>query len=689
VGVSQGVRLVRTTCPRDCYDACGVLVALRDGEVRYVRGDPDHHVSRGRLCAKCSIAYNGVLRDDEARLTRPLRRAGPKGSGRFEPVSWDDAFAEIAGRLGEIATGHGPATVLNAHYTGTCALLGTAFPLRFFHRFGATEVDPDTICNKAGYEALSYLYGDSGDGFDPETSTDARCILVWGANPSASAPHQHQQWLAEAPGTIVVVDPVPTPTAAAADLHLQPFPGSDGALAFALAHVLQRDGLVDRNFLEAYALGFEELEPLLEPCTPGWGEAATGVPAALIEQAAQTYGAGPSLLWLGQGFQRQPRGGNALRAVAMLPALTGNLARPGSGWAYVTGTDSRRIDHDYLTASHLQFDLPPAVSQMDLADVLTDPTRAQALFCWNINIAASNPRLGDLRRALEREDLLTVVLDLFQTDTADLADYVLPAASFLESDDLVCSYFHHTLSAQVKAANPPGEALPNSEIFRRLSAATGYTEPELYESDRDVIDELLHRTRFGVSWDELANAGTVRLYESPRLHFADRVFPTPSGRIELASAAAAAAGQPRLPEPWHDPHPAAGRLRLLSPASPWALNSSFANDPKIARKLGPPTVTLHPEDAAARDLTEGDLADLQTPTGRLRARVAIDPHSLPGVAYCPKGHWPKQTNDNANVNTLNPGTAADMARSTSVHGIEITIAQNASPSVKHQAPGGP
>jgi anaerobic selenocysteine-containing dehydrogenase len=666
-------RVVRTTCPRDCYDACGVLVVMRDGEVRHVRGDPGHHVSRGRLCAKCSIAYNGVLRDRAARLSRPLRRAGPKGSGRFEPVSWDEALGEIADKVRGIIALTGPATILNAHYTGTCALLGSAFPLRFFQRLGATEVDPDTICNKAGYEALSYLYGASDDGFDPETAADASCILVWGANPSASAPHQHEHWLAEAQGTVVVVDPVRTPTAAAADLHLQPFPGSDAALAFALAHVLQRDGLIDRGFVDRYTFGFEELEPLLKPCTPRWGETVTGVPAASIEQAAQAYGAGPSLLWLGQGFQRQPRGGNALRAVAMLPALTGNLSRPGSGWAYVTGTVSRRIDDEYLTGSHLLADPPPPVSQMDLADVLADPARAQALFCWNINIAASNPRLGDLRRALQREDLLTVVLDLFQTDTADLADFVLPATSFLESDDLVCSYFHHTLSAQVKAADPPGEALPNSEIFRRLSASLGYEEPELYESDREVIDELLRRTGFGVSWDDLTNAGTVRPYETAKMQFADRVFPTASGRVELASAAAVAAGQPRLPEPWHDPHPASGRLRLLSPASPWALNSSFTNDPKIARKLGPPTVTLHPDDAANRDLTEGDLAELQTPTGRLHARVTIDPLALPGVAYCPKGHWPKSTADRANVNTLNPGTPTDMARSTSVHGIEITI----------------
>ncbi|MSO94454.1 MAG: dehydrogenase [Thermoleophilia bacterium] len=666
--------MVRTTCPRDCYDACGVLVAVRDGEIRHVRGDPDHHVSRGKLCTKCSIAYNGVLRDSEARLTQPLRRVGPKGSGRFEPVSWDEALGEIAARLGGIVAGPGPATILNTHYTGTCALLGMTFPQRFFNRLGATEVDPDTICNKAGYEALSYLYGESDEGFDPETANAAHCILVWGANPSASAPHQHEHWLADAPGTVVVVDPIRTPTAAAADLHLQPFPGSDAALAFAFAHVLRRDGLVDRDFVAAHTSGFDELEPLLEPCTPEWGEETTGVPAALIERAAQAYGAGPSLLWLGQGFQRQPRGGNALRAVATLPALTGNLGRPGSGWAYVTGSGSRRIDDAYLAAGHLLTDAPPSVSQMDLADVLTDPTRAQAIFCWNINIAASNPRLGDLRRALERDDLLTVVIDLFQTDTADLADYVLPASSFLESDDLVCSYFHHTLSAQVKAAEPPGEGLPNSEIFRRLAACMGYVEPELYERDRDVIDGLLQRTGFGIGWDDLKRSGTVRLYPEPRLQFADLAFATPSGRIEIASEVAVAAGQPRVAEPWHDELPARGRLRLLSPASPWALNSSFANDPRIARKLGPPTVTLHPDDASARGLADGDRAALETPTGRLCARVVTDPLSLRGVAYCPKGHWPKLTADNANVNTLNPGDAADMARSTAVHGVEVTVA---------------
>jgi anaerobic selenocysteine-containing dehydrogenase len=282
---------IRTTCPRDCYDACGVLVIRRGGRI-VVRGDPDHPVSRGALCRKCSIAYNGVLLDPAARLTRPLRRWGPKGEGRFEPITWDEAIATVADRLGDIAAGPGADTILNAHYTGTCSLIATAFPSRFFLRLGATEVDPDSVCNAAGHAALTYVYGTSVTGFDPRTARDSACIFVWGANPSATAPHAHDHWLPEAPCPVVVVDPIRTATAAAADLHLQPFPGSDAALAFALMHVLRRDGRFDRAFLAEHAVGADELDPLLDGCPPEWGERVTGVPAAAIERAAALYGAG-------------------------------------------------------------------------------------------------------------------------------------------------------------------------------------------------------------------------------------------------------------------------------------------------------------------------------------------------------------------------------------------------------------
>jgi anaerobic selenocysteine-containing dehydrogenase len=674
VVVAQVDEVVLTTCPRDCYDACGIAVVKRDGAIRHVRGDPDHPVARGKLCRKCSIGYNGAFLDPQDRLTRPLRRAGAKGEGRFEPVSWDEALGEIAERVRRVEATAGAHTVLNAHYTGTFSLLGYFFPLRFFNRLGATEVDPDTICNKAGHVALEYVYGTSLVGFDPLTARDSACILVWGANPSASAPHAHDHWLPESPARVIVVDPVRTPTAQAADLHLQPFPGSDAALAFALLHVIARDGLVDVGFVGEHTVGWDELESLLAECTPKWGEAATGVPARLIEEAAEIYGRGPSLLWVGQGLQRQRTGGNVVRACALLPAVTGNLGKPGAGFLYLNGTESRRIDEDYLAAPHLGPDSPDPISHMDLVRSLEDPVRAQALFCWNINIAASNPQQGRLHEALRREDLLTVAIDLFPTDTTDFADYVLPAASFLEFDDLVASYFHLTLSAQVRAAEPMGDALPNMEIFRRLAHAMGYTEPELYESDAEVIETVLQRSGVGEDFASLAAKGTVPIAEEPLVQFADLRFPTPSGRVELASARAEADGLPRLPLPLADPRPRDGRLRLLSPASPWLLNDSFANDAKIAKRIGAATVALHPDDAAERGLGEGDEAVVANETGHLQLLVTVSDAVPRGVAYSPKGRWPKREPGRANVNALNPGESADMGESTSVHGVEVTVA---------------
>ena len=660
--------LIRTTCPRDCYDACGVEVAVRDGRIRHVRGDRAHPVSRGRLCRKCATAYNGVMLDPAARLTAPLRRNGPKGAGAFVAVSWEEALAEIAERLRAIPG----ESVLNAHYTGTFALLGYHFPQRFFNRLGATEIDPDTICNKAGHVALEYLFGTSTDGFDPRTARDAAAILVWGANPSASAPHQHEHWLTEAPGAVIVVDPVRTPSAAAADVHLAPFPGSDAALAFGIAHVIARDGLLDRELLAEHAVGFDELEPLLEPCTPAWTEAATGVPSTLIEEAARCYGEGPSLLWIGQGFQRQPHGGNAVRAVGQLAALSGNLGRPGTGVLYLNGAHSRALDEDYAAGVSLRGpEMPEPVSHMDLVERLGDRHASRALFCWNINIAASNPEQTRLHAALARTDLFTVAIDLFATDTTDFADIVLPAAGFLECDDLVASYFHLCLGAQVKAVAPPGDALSNTEIFRRLAGAMGFEEPELYEPDDQVIATLLAPT--GIEFSALAAAGTIWMTSEPQIQFADMRFPTPSGRVELASERAAAAGLPRVAEPHADPRPRPGLLRLLTPASPWILNDSFANDRKLSRRIGAATVAVHPADAAQRGLAEGDDVVLANDSGRLALTLALSDLLPRGVAYAPKGRWPKLESSHANVNVLNPGERSDMGDSTTVHGVEVTL----------------
>lgn len=593
---------VLTTCPRDCYDACGIEVAVRDGAD----------------------------------------------------------------------------TILTAHYTGTFALLGYHFPMRFLRRLGAREVDPDTICNKAGHVALEYLYGSSIDGFDPRAAADAACIMVWGANPSVSAPHQHEHWLPEAPGQVIVVDSIKTATAGQADLHLQPFPGSDAALAFALGHVIVRDGLVDRQLLDRHTIGFDELAPLLEPCTPKWAERITGVAATDIERAAHWYGAGPSLLWIGQGFQRQPRGGNAVRAVAQLAALSGNIGKPGTGFLYLNGAHSRMLDEGYVAGEELPGEPPTPISHMDLVSHLEDASRSQALICWNINIAASNPEQDRLRRALTRDDLFTVVVDLFATDTTDLADIVLPAASFLECNDIVASYFHLSLSAQVKAIEPPGQSLPNSEIFRRLARAIGFDEPELHEPDEQVIAELLRRTELGIDFETLASKGTIWLGDGPQAQFADLRFPTPSGKIELASTAAEADGHPRVALPHADPRPTGGRLRLLTPASRWALNDSFANEPKLARRAGQPMITLHPADARERGLADGVRVLASNDVGSLELTVALSEDLPLGVAFSPKGRWPKLETSHATVNALNPGIASDMGQSTAVHGVEVTLAPAAS-----------
>ena len=672
-GAGNRDEVVLTTCPRDCYDTCGIAVTKRGGVVTSVRGSPAHPVSRGTLCGKCSTAYNREWRDPGRRLTRPMRRVGPKGGG-FEPVSWDAAIEEIAAGLQRALDSHGASSVLNVHYTGTVSLLAGAAPMRFFNRIGATEVAPDTICNMAGHVALRYLYGTSVDGFDPRTAEAANCILVWGANPHASAPHAHEHWLPEARGTVVVVDPVRTPTAAQADIHLQPFPGTDAALAFGMLNVIQREGLVDEGFVAAYVHGWDELAAAVAACTPQWASQATGVPVALIEEAARLYARGPSLLWLGQGLQRQVSGGNVIRACAALPAVTGNLCKPGAGFLYLNANLRQRgIDEAYVTAPHLCAGAAPSISHMDLAAALEDPDRSRALIVWNMNPLGSCPQQARLRQALRREDLLTVVLDLFPTDTAALADYVLPAASFLEFDDLIASYFHLTLSAQTKVMEPLGEALPNQEIFRRLARAMRFDEPEFRESDADMLSTILERSGLGVTFASLRARGSIWVPAAPAVQFADRAFDTPSGRIEIASAQAASDGLPRIPLPHADGRPAAGYLRLLSPAHDWLLNTSFGNVRKIARRLGPATIALHPLDAAERNLGAGQPALVHNDCGRLVLEVRICADIPRGVALAHKGRWLTLDAGRANVNVLNSGAKSDMGQSSAVHSVEVRV----------------
>lgn len=663
---------VKTTCPRDCYDACGVLVKMAsDGGVSIV-GDPDHDMSRGKLCGKCSIAYNGVWRSKSERLSRPLKRVGPKGCGTFTAVSWDTALSGIAERLQGILDADGGQAVLQTHYTGTCSLIAGIFPLRFFNRIGATEVDPDTVCNKAGHVALQLAYGESTRGFDPRTITSSRCVLVWGANPSSSAPHVHEHWLLGHHVPKIVVDPIRHTTAAAADIHLQLFPGTDSALAFAMLAAIRSAKRLDRGFLDTQCVGWDAIEAQLDTCTPAWAEATTGVPAALIEKAALLYARGPSLLWMGQGFQRQTYGGNAMRSVALLPAATGNIGKLGAGFLYLNGWDTRGVDGGYLSASDLNAD-PRSVSHMDLSARLED-AGTKALFTWNNNIAASSPEQKRLLKALTRDDLLQVTVDLFQTDTADYADFVLPAASFLEFDDIVMSYFNHTLSAQVTALPSPGEALPNQEIFRRLAGKMGFNERELFETDQEIIETILSQAQPGLDFETLAAKGTVHTSAEPTVQFATHDYKTPTGKIEITGERFIEAGLTLAPTPLAEQRPAPGEFRMLSPASEWLMNSSYANDDKIARRLKTCDAWLNPLDAATIGASEGSLLQIQNKSGTIELRVGLSADVPCGVLLAPKGQWPKASASHANINVLNPGDKSDLAQSCAVHSINVTIA---------------
>ncbi len=663
--------VIRTTCPRDCYDACGILVkSSTTGSVNVV-GDPQHSVSRGALCGKCSIGYNGSWRDPNMRLTHPLKRVGPKGTGRFEPTGWDAALGDIADRLNAIRARDGGPAILHTHYTGTCSLIAGTFPLRFFNSISATEVDPDTVCNKAGHAALQLMYGESTRGFDPRTIDGAKCLMIWGANPSASAPHVHEHWFSTARLPRIVIDPIRHKTAAQADIHLQLYPGTDGALAFAMLHAIRAAGRIDNSFLAAHCLGWEEISAQLDACTPAWAEKVTGVPANLIEEAALIYAAGPSLLWMGQGFQRQSFGGNAMRAVALLPAATGNVGKYGAGFLYLNGWDTRGVDPNYLTAAHLRSS-EASISHMDLASRLEATDKTKALFTWNNNIAASSPEQRRLRRALEREDLFQVTIDLFQTETANYADYVLPAASFLEFDDVVMSYFEYSVSAQVKALPPLGEALPNQEIFRRLAKAMGLTHPELFETDASLITTLLEQAKPGLDFRMLAKVGTMFHPARPCIQFEHHDYQTPSGKIELAGRAFEAAGLTSAPFPSVEPRPSDGHLRLLSPASEWLMNSSFGNEPKVLKQLGPYEAFLHPEEARSRGLVDGTKVRISGPCGDITLKVATSSDVPMGVLLAHKGRW-SSNGTIGNINALNPGSKADLAQSCAVHSINVAL----------------
>jgi len=665
---------VRGVCPHDCPDTCAwvATVDVTTGRAVRLRGAADHPITRGVLCAKVDRYLERTYHRD--RLLFPLRRVGAKGEGRFERIPWDEALDVIAARLQEIASRDGPQAILPYSYAGTMGLVqGQSMDRRFFHRLGASRLER-TICSEAGYRGLLYTLG-SARGPASEDFALARYIILWGANLLTSNLHQWPfvQEAQKRGARVVCIDPVRTRTARAADWWLPILPGTDAALALGLMHVIFAEGLEDRAFLDEHCVGGDLLRQRVAEWSPERVATITGVPAEDIRTLARDYATTrPAVIRLSYGMQRHGGGGMATRAIACLPALVGAWRDAGGGLLLST---SGAFSLNYATLERRDL-CPPgtrSLNMVELGRVLNevDDPPVRALVVYNSNPAAVAPDQAQVRKGLQREDLFTVVIEQFPTDTADYADLVLPATTQLEHWDLLKPYGHYFLALNRPAIAPLGESLPNSEIFRRLAARMGFDDPCFADDDLTLIRQALMSDApemVGVTFERLWAEGFVRLnLPSPYRPFADGHFPTPSGKCELYSARLAAEGYDPLPT-YTPPHweeelrsaPSADSLLLISPPAHYFLNSTFVNVDRLRARQGDQELWIHPRDAAARAIGEGQWVRVANARGSFLARARVSEEVRPGVCASPSVWWPKLTPGGRNVNFVTSQALADM-----------------------------
>jgi anaerobic selenocysteine-containing dehydrogenase len=665
--IADGV--VRGACPHDCPDTCAMLVHVKDGRAVRVQGDPAHPVTQGFLCTKVNRYVERTYHAE--RLTTPLRRVGPKGEGRFEPATWDEALDDIAARLKAIAAGpHGPQAVLPYSYAGTMGLVqGQSMDRRFFHRLGASLLDR-TICAAAGSEGWKATYGDR-KGPTPEEAERARLVLLWGTNTLTSNPHL---WPAlrrarEAGARLIAIDPICTRTAAQCDGHLAIRPGTDAALALGMMHVIFRDGRADEAYLRDHTVGWEALRDRAAEWTPARTAETTGLAAEEIEALATAYATTrPSFIRINYGMQRHAGGGMAVRTVSLLPAVTGAWRDVGGGCTLSTSGAFRMN-----TAALERPDWIPAgtrtINMVRLGDALTLPDAGvggppvQALVVYNSNPAAVAPDLGAVRRGLRRDDLFTVVLEHFLTDTAAYADWVLPATTQLEHWDVHSAYGHLYVTLNRPSIAPVGESLPNSEVFRRLAARMGMDDPEMRDDDLAMIRQALDSPNPAlreITLERLLETGWARL-DVPHDYapYADGGSPnTQSGKIQAVAPELARLGLDPVPTyipPAESAEADPGRaarfpLMLLSPPEHQLMNSTFHNVPALRKAAGEATLLLHPNEAAVRGVATGDRVRTWNDRGAFTARAVVTEDVRPGVAVSYGVRWALYSEDGRTVN---------------------------------------
>jgi anaerobic selenocysteine-containing dehydrogenase len=656
-----------------------------------VRGDPDHPITRGFLCAKVDRYLERTYHPE--RLTRPLRRVGSKGAGRFEAISWDEALATVAAKLAAVATSHGPQAILPYSYAGTMGFIqGGSMDRRFFHSLGASLLDR-TICSMAGTVGMQMTVGHN-IGTDTELVGGARMILLWGTNTLTSNPHL---WPfvreARARGaTVVAIDPLATRTTAQCDRHLMIRPGTDGALALGMMHLLFAEGLADRDYLARHTLGAAELEARVKDYPVERVAEICELPAEDIVRLAREFGAAkPAFIRVNYGLQRHYGGGMAVRCIASLPAVAGHWRYPAGGVQLSTSAA-----HKFNRAALERPDVIPAgtrtINMSRMAEALNEPDAGvggppvMATVVYNSNPAAIAPDRTRVRQGFARDDLFTVVLDHFITDTAMYADIVLPATTQLEHWDVHLAYGHYYVSLNQPSIAPVGESLPNSEIFRRLAARMGLTDPMFRDSDETMIRQALasgHQHLEGITFERLLEHGWARLnLPTPFAPYAEGAFATPSGKCEFVSDRLEKLGFD--PVPMYQPpresrerNPALAAkfpLTLISPPEHEFLNSTFVNIDRLRKKAGAPRVKIHPDDAVLRGVTNGLVVRCFNDRGGFQAAAVVTTDVKRGVVSAPSIWWGRYTGDGMNANETTSEALTDMGRGATFYDNLVEVA---------------
>jgi anaerobic selenocysteine-containing dehydrogenase len=669
--------VVRAACPHDCPDTCAMHVTVENGVAIKVAGDPDHPPTHGTLCAKVSRYTERTYHQD--RLLQPMRRVGPKGSGRFEPISWEEALRTIAEKLKPLAA-RNPEAILPYSYAGTMGYVqGEGMASRFFHKLGASRLDR-TICSSAGGAGMTYTLGGKV-GMDVEQFAQSKLIIIWGSNPITSSVHfwSFAQEAKRAGAKLIAIDPLLTDSAAKCHQHIALRPGSDAALALAMANVLIERHLIDQEYVDQYTLGFEAFRLRAAEYPPERAAQICGIEAQVIIDLALDFGRSPAAaIRLNYGMQRTRGGANAVRAVASLPALTGAWRNPAGG--FLMSASNMAPENLNLTRPDLMPSwpaLPRLINMSTIGDALTQDASIQAMVVYNSNPVAVAPDSEKVIAGFSRQDLFTVVLEHFLTDTASYADIVLPATTQLEHFDVHKTYGHWYVLSNEPAIAPLGQAKSNSEIFRLLAKAMGLTDAALQASDEEIAHEALdwnHPRLNNLTLASLRTTGWTRM-KIDAAPFAYGNFPTPSGRCELSSPRLLALGEDPLPQ-WLEPYELPNDefpLSCISPPARNFMNSTFVNIESLRAKHPEQECLIHPSDAQMRGIEPGARVRVFNDRGAFEARAEVSARTRPGVIAAWGLWWHKLTRGGRNVNAVTGQALTDLGRGPTFYDCRVNV----------------